>query len=93
MNFYYPAIVWRRFKKLTWDPHPGPHMLTEGRGCACTCSDCVKFDVSMGRYTCICPRCNQNCTAMGRLGSPDAVHQEQKKGYPRGTPRHRLYWR
>lgn len=68
--------LWRR------DSHPFPHMVTVGGGCACLCSRCVR--VAGSHQYCVCLRCNEDCTSFGRLGSIDAVAQEQAAGYPRG---------
>lgn len=56
-----------RRRKEVIDPHPFPHMMTDSGGCCCVCARCVEVREDNFRR-CVCPRCSQDCPAIGRLG-------------------------
>jgi len=70
-------IKW--LKSFRKDQHPYPHIMKDG-GCYCSCKLCVQ-ETDEG-FRCICKRCNENCTGMGRLGNETAILIERSEGYP-----------
>lgn len=76
-------IEWRRLRR---DRHAGPHPMKNG-GCYCLCEACVP-NVN-GMYRCACPRCNQDCAAIGRLGGWEHRLIEDP---PTAPPARRWYW-
>ncbi len=69
------------------DPHHQPHVNREG-GCACRHECCVRLVGT--QLKCTCPRCNEECTAIGRLGSPDLTSRETMP--PWGQPVRASRW-
>lgn len=82
--------------RLRWpwvhDLHPYPHIVNDSGGCACACFRCVMQTLT-GSLRCVCARCNQDCTAIARLGSPAAVAQEKLTWPLTGKPASRWYRR
>lgn len=76
-------------RTLRRDPHPFPHPMggMDDGGCFCQCPLCVRED-ERGWRRCVCPRCNQDCAAVGRLGTlgPDEVMLGE------GAPGRRWWW-
>lgn len=69
--------------RLHIDPHPSPHMMggLDNGGCFCLCELCVQTGAN-GFRRCICPRCNQDCAGVGRLGTIAPGEQMLSKGKP-----------